>query len=403
MAAYGDNRLTGRLTGAAGVPGALNIVFVAPFGLGVKSTVWARTLPLAKTLVQRNHRVTILIPPWDTPQDAGRTLEIDGVALINVSIGGGAPSIVHRLLTQIAQLRPDVVHIVKPRAHAGLVQWWLTQRRYTGQLVLDADEWEQSWAEINQYGWLLSRFLAWQEAWGIRHAPAITVASRWLETRCREYAPQTPLLYLPNGVEAHHEPTRRNRRRCSQILYFTRFVEVAPEWLAEFWRATAAQDPEATLTVAGAALQPGRAAAFKAAIGQLDGALAARVHWPGLVAPEQLAALYAGADIAIFPSEARPLHLAKCSVRLATTLLQGVPVVASAVGEQAHYGANGAARLVDSGASPQVFAQATLALLHDETARREMVERGRLHLAQRYDWSQLGHTLQDFYYTLISS
>ncbi len=54
-----------------------------------------------------------------------------------------------------------------------------------------------------------SAFLDWQEEWGIRHADGITAASRWLVERAKAYAPETPILYLPNGVTLPAEPTRR--------------------------------------------------------------------------------------------------------------------------------------------------------------------------------------------------
>ncbi|MCB0059972.1 MAG: hypothetical protein KDE45_23200, partial [Caldilineaceae bacterium] len=74
------------------------VCFVAPFGLRQKTTIWARTLPLARELVARGWAATILIPPWDSPQDSGRRWVEDGVELVNVALGGGTPAVVRRLL-----------------------------------------------------------------------------------------------------------------------------------------------------------------------------------------------------------------------------------------------------------------------------------------------------------------
>ena len=185
----------------------MKIAFVAPFGLGQKTTVWARTLPLAKYLVAHGHEATILIPPWDTPADSGRSWVDGGVQMINVSIRGGLPATHYRLLAQVDRLAPDIIHIVKPRAYAGLVQWWHWQQRRLQRsnrtrpvIILDVDDWEQSWAAVNGYPWPLARFLAWQEEWGIRHADGVTAASRWLVERVNAYVPATPRLYLPNGI-----------------------------------------------------------------------------------------------------------------------------------------------------------------------------------------------------------
>ena len=79
----------------------MKIAFIAPFGLGQKTTVWARTLPLAKELVKLGHEVKILIPPWDTPADSGKCWSDGGVELINVSLSGGLPFTIFRLLHEI--------------------------------------------------------------------------------------------------------------------------------------------------------------------------------------------------------------------------------------------------------------------------------------------------------------
>jgi glycosyltransferase involved in cell wall biosynthesis len=91
------------------------------------------------------------------------------------------------------------------------------------------------------------------------------------------------------------------------------------------------------------------------------------------------------------------LQQAKCSVRLATTLLSGVPVVASAVGEQAAYGAEGAANLVPAGASPEEFAAAVAAVLAAPSAQTRLSATARRRLLERYNWPALGDRLHAFY------
>ncbi len=183
----------------------MRLVYVAPFGLRKKTTVWARTLPLARRMAARGAHVTILIPPWDSPEDANLRWMDEGVEVVNVAVSGGLPSILSRLLHEIAVRRPSIVHIVKPRAHAGLIQYLLWQRRNGGlentPVLLDIDDWEQAWAKVNHYRKPLARALAWQEEWGIRHADGITAASHWLATRAADYTHSCPILYLPNGVE----------------------------------------------------------------------------------------------------------------------------------------------------------------------------------------------------------
>ena len=89
------------------------------------------------------------------------------------------------------------------------------------------------------------------------------------------------------------------------------------------------QIPEAQLLIAGEAFQAGREALYKQAMLQTNPLAAAQVEWLGYVQPATLPQLYAQVACAIFPSSRTPLLEAKCSVKLATTLLSGVPVVAT--------------------------------------------------------------------------
>lgn len=424
----------------------MKVVFVAPFGLQKKTTVWARTLPLAQALRARGYEATILIPPWDSAEDSGSIYDEGGVRLVNLPLGGGTPGLAGRLWRQTLALQPDIVHIVKPRAHAGLVQWALWNSRSQRRrplLLLDADDWEQAWAAVNPYSPAVARFLAWQEEWGLRHADGFTVASRWLQRRVQDYSPNCACLYLPNGVTLPATETQRSAGAGATVLYFTRYAEVTPAWLAEFAGALAQEAPGSRLLVAGAPLLPTADRPFREAIARLydrgvasrsalespasdnqrlsapeadslhESALTSRSNEPasaancpqiplivdflGAVPSADLAILYSRSTVAIFPARPEPLQQAKCSVRLATTLLNGVPVVASTVGEQQNYGADGAAMLLPADATPAAFAHAVAGLLADAPARKAMVTRARGHLAAHYQWSDLAARLAAFY------
>lgn len=381
----------------------LTLVYIAPFGLEKKTTIWARTLPLAAALVRRGHRATILVPPWDSPASAGQQSVQEGVRIEQMPLGGGIPAVVARLLRRSAALRPDIVHIVKPRAHAGLVQWWLWQTRRRSptapKLLLDVDDWEQAWASINAYAPPVARFLAWQEEWGIRHADGITAASRWLMARVQAAAPSIPRLYLPNGVFPPAAPPAVPPEHSApgpRLLYFSRFVEVPPAWLARCWAALRQAVPDAQLMVAGQALAPHLEEAMRTALDPIG-----NVAWLGYIPPAQVGDLYASSTCAIFPAAPVPLHQAKCSVRLATALMHGVPVVASAVGEQAAYGAEGAARLVAEDASPEMFAAAVVEVLASPRDRAALAEAARTRLSARYNWPRLAAELEAFYFATI--
>ncbi len=262
--------------------------------------------------------------------------------------------------------------------------------------MLDVDDWEQAWSPINRYGWLVARFLAWQEAWGIAHADAITAASRWLESHAQSVT-TAPILYLPNGVAPLTSPVHRAPASTPTILFFSRFVEVTPQWLAEFQRELHRLAPTAELVIAGAPVQPHLAEAWHAALAGLP-----QVRWTGYVQPGEITDLYAQASCAIFPATPIPLHQAKCSVRLATTLLHGVPVVASAVGEQVHYGTAGDATLVPADATPSCFAQTVVAAITTPTDPAQAVRR-QANLLAAYAWPTLTQRLIHFYDRLLDN
>lgn len=387
------------------------VCFVAPFGLGQKTTIWARTLPLARTLAKQGWSPTILIPPWDTPGDAGRYWADGGVSVINVKMVGGVLGVVFSLLHEIQKLTPTIVHIVKPRAYAGLVQWSLWQRRkFPGgsqtSLLLDADDWEQAWQPINRYPLPVAHFLAWQEEWGIRHADGVTTASQWLTRTIRQANPMAPVLHLPNGIEPPRttDPRWLPNTDCEDVLFFTRFAEVSPQWLVDFFRWLHEKRPGSKLLIAGSPVHAGLNEPFRNALESIGGSAFAQVEWLGYVKPEQLAVIYRRIGCAIFPAEATVLQQAKCSVRLASTLLAGVPVVASAVGEQSAYGGSGAARLVAADAPPQLFAAVVNEVLSMPVQQQQILsEAARQHLLDRYGWEKLGTQLHDFYLQFLPS
>ena len=63
---------------------ALTIAMIGPFAFKPKGTVSARAFFMARALVKRGHRVTILMPPYDNLSDSGRAWEQDGVRLDNM-------------------------------------------------------------------------------------------------------------------------------------------------------------------------------------------------------------------------------------------------------------------------------------------------------------------------------
>jgi hypothetical protein len=157
----------------------MNVVMLGPFGLRPKGTMRARALPAARALAARGHRVTLVMPPWHTAEEAGRAWDdaTPGVRLEYVSLGGlavpvaGHAVVAARLARRALALRPEVVHAFKPKAYSGLAAallgaWRRPNRSFT--LIVDSDDWEGpgGWNDREPYSGPQRRFFAWQEAWG---------------------------------------------------------------------------------------------------------------------------------------------------------------------------------------------------------------------------------------------
>ncbi len=390
---------------------------IGPFGLRPKGTMSVRALPMAKALAERGHSITLLIPPWDHPADAGRAWEEDGVRIINVSLPPGVPLIFHgllalRLVGRALALRPDVIHCFKPKAYAGLahlILWWRRRLRLTAgnfRLVVDEDDWEQAWNEVETYSPVQKRFFAWQERWGLTHADAVVVASRELSRLVEGVGvPPGRIFYVPNGV--HPLPTRAGvdgRRQAVRmrwnlgeapvILLYTRFFEFRLERIVEILRRIVAQEPRVKLLIVGKGL-------FNEELALRDllaaSQLSDHVIFAGWVEFDQLPDYFAAADVAIFPADNTAINRTRCSVKLTDLLAAGLPVVADAVGQNAEYIADGESGLLVRPEDDAAFAAASLRLLADADLRARLGAAAASRMRERFSWQDLAVEVERAY------
>ena len=135
---------------------------IGPFGMTVKSTMRERALPLAQALAQRGHTLTLLIPPWDSPEDAGQSSIDEGVSVINVALPRSKGLFFHWALTQTLvkqarQCSPDVIYFFKPKAYAGfahMIFFYLRRLKFiSARLIVDEDDWEIAVDTLNVGAW----------------------------------------------------------------------------------------------------------------------------------------------------------------------------------------------------------------------------------------------------------
>jgi glycosyltransferase involved in cell wall biosynthesis len=372
--------------------------------------------------VAKGHSVTVLMPPWDDPDRAGKVWEDEGVQVVNVNLPQGGLSrwplffyilLTRHLVGRALALQPDVVHMFKPKAYAGLTHWALWWfRRWRGlllRLVVDADDWEQAWNEVLPYSPVQKKFFAWQEKWGLSHADTITVASRALEKLVVTQIGVDParVYYLPNGCCSIGKTADRRRPAADElladlyasssatILLFSRFAEFRLERIVTMIRLVADQVPEARWLIVGRGFR-----------GE-EKTLAAKLTRAGLeqythfvsewIPPNQVPAYFTAADVAVHPYDNTLLNRTKCSVKLIDLLAAGVPVVADAVGQNCEYIQPGVSGMLIPAEDDEAFAQAVVTLLQEPETRRKMGQAAAEFIQENFAWSGLIHTVERAY------
>ncbi|MGQ9523063.1 MAG: glycosyltransferase family 4 protein, partial [Anaerolineae bacterium] len=390
----------------------MRIVMIGPFGLRPRGTMSVRALPLARALAARGHAVTLLLPPWQNPQDAGRCWEEAGVRVENIPLPPRVSLLFHwqtarRLAARALALRPDVVHFFKPKAYSGLAHFLLAlrPRARRPRLVVDSDDWEGpgGWNDMTDpasgrplYTPAQRRFFTGQERWGLTHADAVTVASRTLESLVWALGvPPRRVFYVPNGWSgAEVPPAPRAHEGSPVILLYTRFFEFPVSRVVGLLRRVRERVTQARLLVVGEGLFGEETRLLEEA---RQAGLAEAVEYVGWAEPEELPNIFARATLAIYPFDDTLINRAKCPVKLLDLLGAGVPVVAEEVGEireAIRHGETG--WLVPSG-DEVAFAEGVLRLLEAPALRRRLGLQAAQEIRQRRSWAHLATVVERAY------
>lgn len=387
----------------------MRIAMIGPFGLHPKQTMRSRALGLARPLVARGHAVRLLMPPWDTPAEADREWQEDGVELRYVPLGGGTLGITRRLVRETLAWRPDVVHAFKPKAYSGLAAEWLWRfHRGHVRLVMDTDDWEGAggWNDIAPYSSRQKRFFARQERWGLTHAHAVTVASRTLESLAWSLGiPRERVHYIPNGPGIPLEPVSPVERAAARarlalgerptVLVYSRLFEFDTARLVAVLAGIRATVPDVAVLLVGAGLYESDSARFRE---QLAAArLTDAVVDAGWVALEQLPGTLAAADVGLYLMDDTLLNRTKCPVKLADMPAAGVPVVAEAVGQVNEYVRDGRTGVLCASGDVAGLIEAAVNLLLDEGRRERLVAAARQDMEDRFSWPHLAGIAEALY------
>jgi glycosyltransferase involved in cell wall biosynthesis len=310
-------------------------------------------------------------------------------------------------------LEPDVIHVFKPKAVSGLAQmglWYgrLGRRAKRPALVLDTDDWEGfgGWNEREAYPWWQKRLCDLQERWGLRHADAVTVASRTLQAQAWSHrVPPRRVVYVPNGLAPEDysgwrdvDPVAaRARLRLGQgpvLLLYTRFFEFEPERALDVLVRIRREVADVRLLLVGAGKygQERRLLALARRCGLDDAMVNA-----GWQEPAALPGWLAAADVALFPMDDNLANRAKCPAKLLEALWLGLPVIADRVGQQAEYVLDGMTGLLADPDDAQSMAGAAARLVRDRPLALRLAESGRLRVEVEFNWPRLARAAEGAY------
>lgn len=388
----------------------LRIAMVCPFGLRPKATASARALPMAAALCARGHDARLFLPPWDDP-DAPTQNTCQLQSGVNVWQAGrrGPVPMFGGLARQVLAFRPDVIHVFKPIGYSGAFAMLAEARRAFGSgcpWLLDMDDWEGpgGWADVLGYPGWKRRMVTWQENWCLRRAGAVTVASEALRILAwgQGGAPER-VWHVPNGLgRPLDRPAREDveAKRASlglsgpSVLLYTRFAEFPPEWPVAFLARLRGLVAGIRLLVVGEGLHGEEARLLAAA---RAAGLGSEIIVAGWVAPADLPPLVCSASLAIVPFADSLVSRTKSSVKLLELMSLGMPVLASALGENILYLGNGTAGRLLEGLDADVWAHAAAGVLGDAAERSRLGEAARRRVREHYLWSHLVERVESAY------
>jgi glycosyltransferase involved in cell wall biosynthesis len=388
---------------------------------------------MAKALVVRGHKVSIILPPYDNIRDAGRSYKYQNINIYNVSLSQkpifclGHLAIAGALVSHTVKLQPDIIHVFKPKGYSGLACTILTllQRLRllsAARVILDVDDWEGygGWNDILDYTQAEKLFFQLQEVVIPRFTDAVTVATYTLYRRMIKFGVRgDKIYYIPNGpnqlrYSPSEELNRYDKYNCSKhiglhqlrnlnqntkiILLYTRFTETSIVNLTQLFKQILAKFKNVTIhgkahTPATPTLQfliVGNNRRFDAcsklrALAKLS-RLDHLIIFTGWVSPSELPYYLRCADVAIYPAEDTAINRAKCSAKLIELMHFGLPIVATDVGDVSKYIESGVSGILVPPGDPERFATAVVCLLKNKYLQQKLGANARAQVWSKFSW-----------------
>ncbi len=366
----------------------LRIAMLAPFGIRPKGTLLARMLPLAQALSDQGHHVHIIAPPIHNPDDAQTSVMHGAVRVTHTAaVPAGMVGVMRqaRWLWQHAQAdRPDLIHLFKPKGHAGLAARWGKLVAPRIPLVVDCDDRESvgGWNDELPYAASAKALFTWQERDLPRVADAVTVASRTLQSLVwASGVPHDATFYLPNAAHITQQAPFVARMAPVLVLY-TRFWEFALADMAVNMAQIVARCPQVQIHVIGTG-ENGEEQQFAQMLAHHQ--LMGHVTMHGWLQPDQIPPLLRQASVALVPVADTLINRSRCSAKLLELLAAGLVVVGHDVGEMRTFIQHGENGLLVDPASAGAFVEAVCSLL-DHPSSMTAMQASAYTSAHRHAW-----------------
>jgi glycosyltransferase involved in cell wall biosynthesis len=388
---------------------------VAPFAIEPKGTVMVRMLPIAKELVKREYSVDIVAPPWDNPKYSGKHLEIEGINLYNVEVGKDSIleniQITYRLIKKVKELKPDIIHVFKPKGHSGFAAlYFCLQKSINGQgvkVIVDTDDWEGTGGhnERSKRSSLDRLVFHHQERVVLKNAQTVTVASRALQTQAWGFGIQPDkIFYIPNGQNPNRFDLNQvnnskvrdelNLNDLPVIILYTRFFEFDLHRVVNIFKQTKAKINDVQFLVVGKGKDQEEIEFLKLIT---DSGLNNSTHMIGWVDFNELADYLATGDVAIYPFDDNLINRAKCSVKLTELMLLEQAIVADRVGQIGEYIEHNESGLLCEPEKIESFVQNIIKVLEDKNLRMKLGENARNRILQEFNWNTIVNNVEDAY------
>ena len=367
----------------------LRIAMLAPFGIRPKGTLLARMLPLAHVLSARGHAVHIIAPPIHNPQDASTSVMHGAVRVTHTAVpANGAIGVIqqaHWLWHTTITDKPDIIHLFKPKGHAGLAARWARLVAPHIPLVVDCDDRESvgGWNDELSYPASAKALFAWQERDLPRVANAVTVASRTLESLVwADGVRREATFYVPNAANIATQSPFASRSAPVLVLY-TRFWEFDVAEMVATIAQIVARRPDVHLHVIGTG-ENGEEQAFAQLLDSHQ--IATHVTMHGWLQPDQIPALLQHASMALVPVKDTLINRSRCSAKLLELLATGLVVVGHDVGEMRTFVQHGHNGYLVAPADTQAFVDHVCGLL-DDSHRLTTMQHAAYQSAHHHAWA----------------